>query len=374
MTSLTSRRKLAAASAAALFLVAALGGCLGRGEPGGDWTADAPEREAAAGSSTKGWQDANWWGYKATFEGDVTIDVALIVFETHEDHFRLGSNLSAGFFGLPFNGNVTRPDLNPVVAGEEWRLYDFPLEGGKSWTYPFLGYDLTATVTAATIEAPGVGEHEGFVLEATSFGRTVARYTYSPEVEWFTQLVIYEPTDGHEVVRVELTELGEDFADDYFVTVPVHAYSADYPSVPDPDRFSVEGSFLKLTASIVLTGKVGDFRFRLDDPTGRTAWEGELRPSGVLIDRETIDAKPGAWRLEHLGVGQGALRLEVTGVQAARQGELVPPSGDAAARLDVEVPRIEWGATTALATAPPAAEDPEPSPLDIGVIEGALAR
>ncbi len=334
-------------SAIALALVApALAGCIG--EPGGgDWVAHAPS--LATTSSTRGWQVGNWWAYEARFDNNVTIDVALVVAVAFEDGFVLGSNLSAGFFGLPFLGNVTRPDLNPVIAGDEWPLYRFPLEHAKSWSYRLLGYDLVAHVVAETVEAPRVGSHEGFVIEAASFGQVVARYTYSPATEWFTRLVIFEPTDGHEVVRVELKDYGESYAADYFVTVPIGSFEATYPGVPDTGEFGVGGAYLRVTASYVLAGRLGDFRVTLKDPHDRVVLHGNVRPHGVIMDRREVDPAPGRWTVEHLGIGEGSLHVEVAGVKPARSGRVVPM--DATRAPEVPAIHLGWGPPAVVPTA-----------------------
>lgn len=329
------------------LLASSLAGCLERDGGGTGLRADSPE--LATAGTTKGWQPGNWWAYRAAFDNGVTIDVALIVFEARAESVTLGSNLSAGFFGLPFNGNVTIPNLNPVIAGEEWRLYDFPLSHAKEWTYEFMGYTLAARASEADLRAPHVGTHAGFSLVASSFGRTVVQYTYSSEVEWFTELVLYEPTDGHEVVRVTLTDYGERYGEDYYVSVPVAEHHVTFPAIPAEKRFIVEGRFLELTGTATLVGKLGTFRYELRDPHDRIAMRAEVTPTGAHVASEELESAPGAWTLTHLGAGQGSLHFEMSALEPVRDGRL--------ATGDVREP-----------TAPPAREAP---PVDLPAL---LAR
>ncbi|HET6404826.1 MAG TPA: hypothetical protein VFH78_09275, partial [Candidatus Thermoplasmatota archaeon] len=214
---------LRSAGCRALLAALLLGGCVAHAN---EAAVEAPAAAQAAPRAMD-WSPGNWWAYRATI-GNQTMDVALIVHERTADGFRLGTNLSVGFFGLPFNGNVT-PDLNPRIGPNVWPLFAFPLADGKQWGYELFGHQAKSTARAADVEVPTLGVRQGFHLDATSFGKVFARYDYSPDAAWFTRLEVIEPTDGSTVLLAELTSFGTDWAAAYYVEEVVRSVRIPYP-------------------------------------------------------------------------------------------------------------------------------------------------
>ncbi len=276
--------------------------------------------------SPEGWHEGNWFAYHAHFPTrNRSIDVSLIIYEERENEFILGSNSTYGFFGLPFAGNVTRPDLNPVISGEEWPLFRFPLEAGKTWDYQLFGYPVTARAVETEIGAgAGMPAHTGFEIEATSYGQLVARYTYSPIAQWFTTMTVFDASNGDAVITVSLTDFGTDFAGEYYVSVPLKTVSVVYPSLKSGETFRLPGEYESLTAILKIGGTAGRFEARLVDPDGRTRAEGDVLVQGVHMSRHEFPARAGEYTLDHRGVGDGFVRLELYGIAVADKGSLTP--------------------------------------------------
>ncbi|HWG91776.1 MAG TPA: hypothetical protein VNZ52_13080 [Candidatus Thermoplasmatota archaeon] len=305
---------------AALLVAAAMlsAGCLAAPQKMFDWT---PRSSSMGSVEPTDWEKHNWWGYKATFKSGKHLHVALVVSEETRDFFVLGTNSTSGFFGLPFAGNVTRADKNPVIAGEEWKLFQFPLAVGKKWEYTMLGYPALADVVGdVEITLPGIPKHQGFRIEAFSYGQLFARYTYSPVTKWFTELTLYEPTNGEAVVTVELKEFGRRYTSDFYVQVPLEIYQATFPALDDGDAFRIEGPYKSLTTYLSLRGELGEFRARLRDPGGSAILEAEVHGQGAYLDRKTVTHRNGEWEVEHLGLGKGTLRMEIYGLAKTRAG------------------------------------------------------
>lgn len=285
---------------------------------------------AAHAAPVSRWHEGAWWAYHVV-AGTASYDVALVVAKVHPDRFVLGSNVTNGFLGLPFNGTLLRPNLDPVLAGEPWRLFDFPLEPGKSWTYRLFGHDLTARVLSVD---GAVAE-----LEATSFGQRVMRYAYDADAGWFTRLAIHDPGRGGEkVVEAVLSGRGDAWDRDYYVTVPIHTTEEEYPATSTGESWNVDGRYVRLTAILNLAGDVGEFRARLVDPNGRVRQSAESHVMGAVVETRTFPGATGTWRIETLGLGKGHLRFELLGIAArgtpAASSPAEAPTFDLASVLD----------------------------------------
>lgn len=307
--------------AVTLLLALALAGCLAP-KAALPWSVGA----APAAEPAQPWSPGSWWSYRATFASGRGIDVALVVHESSPAGYRLGTNLTAGFFGLPFNGTVT-PGYNPVVAGEEWRLFDFPLADGKTWESQLMGYPVKTTARAAEVALPDGSRVAGYDLTSTSYGRVFARHAWAEETGWFTALSLYEPTDGTRLLDVRLTGAGSDFGRDYYVEVPIQTLRHEYPGLDGADALRMDSGD-QIAATLTLRGTLGEFSARLLTPRGVPVLEASVRGQGAAVERATFSATEGTWTLDHLGLGQGALRLELTAIVRASDGAAAPAAGD----------------------------------------------
>lgn len=287
-----------------------------------------PEVALAVADTRAGrWLRGDHWAYHAIYRENRSFDVTLVVHEANGTGFRLGSNSSSGFFGLPFTGNVSK-DLNPRIGPEDWPLYSFPLHDGKTWKYQLFGYDVTSVARAAVLDVPGVGRVPGFTLEASAYGQVFARYDYSREAGWFTRLELVEPTDGSKVLDVSLVSFGENYNGAYFVERTLREVRVDYPGAPGAVEVQVPPGFTRVRAFLTAEATAGLLRAELKDPTGNVVASVEVTAKGVSSDSAAARG-PVAWTLDHKGLGVGVVHLEITGV--ASTGRVPPPPANSTA-------------------------------------------
>jgi hypothetical protein len=303
------RTPFSALLAVALALPLALAGCTTE-----DHTKAAPDIiQAVAHTRAMSWEKGNYWEYRATFHGDAVHDIALVVHQARADGFRLGSNLSSGFFGLPFSGNVSS-ELNPQIGPDEWPMFRFPLEDGKTWEYAMFGYDATTTAHATLIEIPGHAPAPGFRLESSSMGQVFARYDYSPQSGWFTRLELIEPTDRERLLLVELTGFGTDFGRPYYQEEIIAVSRIDHPTPPGSERVTVPSGYTAVHARLTVETSSGILEAKLKTAHGRVIAHARALGKGAESDTAATDGRATTWTLDHLGAGVGLVYLEVTGV------------------------------------------------------------
>lgn len=279
--------------------------------------AEAPPEVVAAVENTEAgaWRVGNWWSFDVRFESGAQRDVAIVIHEARADGFRLGSNASNGFFGLPFNGNMTL-DHNPEIAGETWPMLQFPLSDGMSWDYTMLGYEATTTARAAIVHAPGLGDHPGFQFEAASYGQTFARYTYSPLVGWITSIEIIEPSTRVTLLSATLTAFGPAFGQSYYVEETVARVLLRYPETMPGDRHvEVPDGYDALRVTLVSDADAGAVTATLRDGRGRTIASATSVGGAATLDRAEVESGAATWTLRQVGAIDGRVTLEVTGVR-----------------------------------------------------------
>lgn len=305
-------------TAALLVAALTLAGCLtDEGAPPADVA------RAVADTRAMDWSPGNWWAYRATV-GNVSFDVALIVHERSDDGFHLGTNITAGFFGLPFHGNVSRA-LNPEVAGAEWPLYRFPLADGKTWDYEIFGYRASTTARAAMIEVPGAGPQPGFRLVATSYGRVFAQYDYVDSVGWFTSLALIEPTKQETLLTAKLTDHGATYGASYHVERVVREVRIGYPAPPGSLEVDIPSGLGRVEARLLVGSGAGVIVAGLRDSAGRPLADAQVLGKGVATDSAGASGRTArTWTLEHKGAGQGEVLLVVTALVPV--GEPSPPA------------------------------------------------
>lgn len=314
-------RRSLRALVALLVLVPALAGCTNE-----DHTKAPPEViEAVADTRPTSWAPGDYWAYAATFQSNKTYHIALIVHETTDGGFRLGSNLSSGFFGLPFSGNVTQ-ELNPEIGGSVWPMFRFPLSDGMTWEYSMFGHDAKTTAHATVVRLPDGTSEPGFRFESSSFGQVFARYDYAPSVGWFTRLELIEPTDRTQVLDVRLEDHGARFGGGYYVERVIDRVRIEYPAtVPGEAVVRVPAGYLRVHVTLTAQSSAGVADARVEDARGHVLAEARVAAKGLVSDRATAHAG-GQWTLHHAGSGLASVYVEVTGVQAAGAGR-PPPAG-----------------------------------------------
>lgn len=276
----------------------------------------APSVAPLAAAPAMTWTPGNYWAYRATFRDGSSFDVALVVHAQTPDGYRLGSNLSAGFFGLPFNGNVSR-DLNPRVAGEEWPLFRAPLSEGATWSYHLFGHDATTVAHAALLDVPDLGPTPGWRFESKAYGQTFARYEYAPAVGWLTRLQLFDPTNGTRLLDARLLAYGPDFQEAYFVEETLATLRIAYPAAPGSLPVHVPAGMEHVRAMLTASADAGALDAKLVGAGGEPLAAVQALAKQTATDRASV--RGGAsmtWTLTHTGVGVGYVYLEVTGLSA----------------------------------------------------------
>lgn len=271
------------------------------------------------------WEAANWWTYDVTIGDREAKPIAVIVHDVDREGLHVGTNQSGGFMGLPISGTFSH-ELNPTFAGETWRMYDFPLHDGKAWDQPLLGYNLNTTVHAVELEpTQGTNTTQGYAMEASAYGRTVATYTYHPQASWFTELTIYDPQNGDRLFHAELIDHGASWDQAYFVTEPLHEATVEYPAqFPGDETFEVPSGYEEARVNLRATASAGAISASVHDGDGEEVAGVRVLGHGFDIATARVDDPRGDWQLSHLGTGDGETMLQVLGVQAITP-EQAPP-------------------------------------------------
>lgn len=283
-------------------------------------TPPAPATTQAAALPHASWAPGSWWAYQAAYAGHV-VDVALIVHAATPEGYRLGSNLSAGLFGLPWAGEVTL-ERNPRIGGEVWPLFTFPLEPGKTWDYSLFGHAAKSVVRAQA--------EDGYALEASSFGQTFARYDYAHDAGWFTRLTLVEPTNGTTMLDARLVAAGTDWSAAYYVEETLVERRVENPGLPGALELPLPGGFAHVRAELRSTTEAGAVFAELRDADGRVLVASRALARGSDLARVTLrEPDEGVWTLVHHGAGVGRVELLVTGIAARGPLADAPAEGPA---------------------------------------------
>lgn len=197
------------------FLLA--GGCLGSvesedppGLPPGD-ESDVEEENDTNVSRVEApdLEEGRAWTYEATGFYNTGEEVTIVVAEATENGYLFAGHeprdlLEDVAWGRVWQGPMTS-QLNPQApdGSERLRLFDFPLQDGKTWP---MG-DGTVTATRTTVPTPD-GEAEGFLLEREHEDGST-RWTYQEDLGYLTS---YEAVTADttflslDLVRVETLE------------------------------------------------------------------------------------------------------------------------------------------------------------------------
>lgn len=341
MSRAASRSRRLALLIALLFLAGALSGCLARGER------DPELVQAVAGTRAMSWAPGNYWAYKAVFDEEFAFEATLIVHRVDALGFHLGSNASAGFFGLPFTGNVSS-SLNPRIGPDEWPLFQFPLEDGKSWTYSMWGHSATTTAFAALVDVPGVGQVPGFTFESRAYGQLFARYDYTSVTGWFTRLELIEPSDGHRVLDVTLTAYGPDYGQAYYVEEAIRTVRITCPAAPGELTIEIPDGYLRVHALLTAEATGGAVDARLETEGGRVLAHARALAKQATADRASAAGQTGAWRLGHVCAGANADAVDGAGGEPLLNGRIylevtgLSPTGPLAKEPPADMPLVSW--------------------------------
>ncbi len=306
--------------ALALVTTSLLAGCVVP-VPEGSWSSTGLQGTSAAEQPR--WGEGDWWAYRVTILGNTTLEMALVVDDAHADGYRLGNNASRGFFGLPFHGNMS-PDLHPRIGDQTWRMFEFPLQDGRSWDQELYGHNVHTTVEATSVSLPDGSTDDGYELEATTYGALLSRYTYSPTAGWMTSFLLRDPGTRDVLLEAELVDHGRDYSKGYYVREPLRTVEVTYPTdLPGTTEVPIEQGE-RIAATLVVRGDAGLLDARFLNPQGEEVLHARSTASGTATDEATVPAADGTWELHHTGAGAGRVLLQLHTVE--RVGPADAPS------------------------------------------------
>lgn len=273
------------------------------------------------------WSTGNWWTYEVQIEDREPKKVAVVVHQADREGFHVGTNQSGSILGLPVSGELT-PQLNPILMGETWQMYRFPLEPGDGWDQSLMGYTVNTTVEAQNLGSlNGTGTVPGYELTAEAYGQTFATYTYHPEATWFDALTLEDPRTGDTVLDVELIDHGDEWDSAYYVNEPLHQAEIAYPDdLPGTERFEVPDGYQHARMNLVGFVNAGTLQASVQDSAGEEQASIRILANGHAIDSATVEDPRGQWTLRHLGTGEARVMLDVLGVKAITPEEADSPT------------------------------------------------
>ena len=264
------------------------------------------------------WGLGNQWSYAiVTLEVDVV--TTMVVANIGEVDYEIGAEdlrdaqLHATLNYNPALGRISRSNLEIYENGEPQKLFSFPLEEGKTWTFTLLGVpDFLARVDRIT-------DGEARVVAGASTGEQII-YAYSSEVSWITSLT-YTDIDGLELLTMDLIDYADDFNGE------VHFLRAGdlYSAVWEDTTIEVYDTFISGHHSsgeewekivYYLETRTSDDAsgdFLLKDPVGNEAIFRPLTPNTDSVEWGSLDARTGEWQVQLALEGDSRVRLVVAG-------------------------------------------------------------
>ncbi len=272
--------------------------------------------EDAAPSSTPEWSEDRWWTFQVSVQGNDPVLAAIIVHEAGPMGIHVGMNRSGAILGLPFSGNFTN-DLSPEFAGETWKMYDFPLEDGENWDQELLGHTLHTEVEATELETvDGDSTTDGYALEATAYGQTVASYTYHPDAGWFDELMIRDPGSGEVLLDASLVAHGASWDEAYYVNEKIHETTIEYPgTLPGEETFTVPDTYERARVVLSAVAEAGAVDAELQDADANTVATARALVNDRDVTTAATESPAGTWTLRQTGAGDARLHLEILGVR-----------------------------------------------------------
>lgn len=172
------------------------------------------------------WTHGDWWEYDITFDlgfGSPFLEgpSKIVVYDTSNGYKVAAGDRNAAivdqYFDFFFVGSLTA-DLGTTIEGTEFRMFEFPLTDGKTWSarYSFFGevVDLKMAATEVPDAGDPAGPTPGFMVVGTSEAGWTFEYVYSPVSKWVTSFKASgSPFGGDpiEILAVKLRENGANY-------------------------------------------------------------------------------------------------------------------------------------------------------------------
>lgn len=309
------------------------------------------------------WSTGDWWSFRVEVPSGGSAASTFVVHDAGPEGYKMGSNGTHGFFGIPFHGRL-EPDLDPHVAGEVWDMFRFPLRDGQTWTQQFLGHPVTTEVASAELEAPDGETVDGYELTVQAYGSRIASYTYAPDLGWLTSFTLRDPETGDPLAWANLTDRGADYGNRYLIQERVQEVERSYPGdAPGEAAVPVEAKGTELVASLAASSGPGVAEASLEDPHGNEVARVEASGQDVDEAQVTTAVQAGEWTLDHRGLGSGHVGVQIHVVREAGAGDGAVPEGRGTAGGGPTLPSLPalLGTAADPGTAPPGDEASVPT-------------
>ncbi|OIR16090.1 MAG: hypothetical protein BEU04_05000 [Marine Group III euryarchaeote CG-Bathy1] len=264
------------------------------------------------------WGLGNQWSY-AIVTPEVDVVTTMVVANINEVDYEMGAadlrdaQLHATLNYNPALGRVSRSNLEIYENGEPQKLFSFPLEEDKSWTFTLLGVsDFIARVDRIT-------DNEARIVAGAPTGEQIV-YTYSSDISWLTSLS-YTNTEGLDLLSMTLIDYADDFNGEVHFLRAGDLYSEIWEdtSVDIFDTFiSGHHSSGEEWDKIIFyletrTADDASGDFILKDPVGNEAIFRPLTPNTDAVEWGSLDARTGEWQIQLALEGDSRVRLVVAG-------------------------------------------------------------
>lgn len=357
---------LAAILITILTATSVLAGCLGdEAEPpapgSGDTTTDTaidPSVLVAAGNEkvrdlrtdlkatdsvpAPGWTVGDQFGHHVFFGSDDNEGIHLdaVVHEVTAGTVRLATpdRETAAFhalYGIPVLGDISTDDLSSTGLGGLWKLYEFPITDGKTWTgeIPNIAFDIIdddrVPITFTATYVPEIetlaGTYPGFTIEGhTDDGTLIVETDYLPEIRWYNRLLVHDIDPGQDPIEFEIRSMGHSrgwtgdlvSADAETLAITQDTNGFDNPPwdggqpriEPEPTAtFDVPDDVDSLYLFAGAAAVIGVRQSYLITPDGETMeWQAlstSIDGGSFSYSEQFIDAIPGTWQWITAGAG-----------------------------------------------------------------------
>lgn len=291
-------------------LAAAAAGCLGGdsaaddpgqtpdpGAPGGDGAGEADGgSDEPTGYATPRWAPGLWWSYSYRLAGETGTVTFAVQAQSDQQYTLLanGTHHAAveAVRDLAYVGPVRADDLAGLVDGEPVRFFEWPLRDGRTWRTTWNGVERVHQARA--VDAQVLNRTvPGIEVTSTAGNRTLATYTYSPSVGWFTRLEV----PGRNLTY-RLRDAGFAYRRNLTTADATTAFQASSPTTK-AGSFDVPAEADRVAAALAGGGARASYRLDLADPNGtRHEYGPQACTSCQVAVLGLLPAAPGRWTAE----------------------------------------------------------------------------
>lgn len=335
---------------AALILTVAFAGCAGETAPivpavessidpkliAGDGRDLRTQLQATDEIALPDWKIGDSFGHHVFFEGGPQdgLHLSTIVVEDQGASWLVATDdkqtakLEAAY-DLPILGSLSKKDLSSTGFGVEWRMYDFPLKNGKTWSRDVTTQDEQGNPQTVQVNyevafngaiATPDGSRPGFDITGRTDGGVLFFYDFVPDIKWYAHFYEYNlATDAPDDYNFHVMSMGHDsgWTGTYYVDtsaplMEVFGGMGIDPDAPTQPFLPTEphDTFTVAAGATYIVGFAGAFAIAgvhevliIDPANNRHEYQAVGTPEGETFSDVDLPAVPGEWRVVKAGVG-----------------------------------------------------------------------